>query len=124
VPVTTHALDDILIEAGVDRVDVIKVDVEGFERDVFRGAIKVLSAERAPVILFEFCDWAEERLTDGGRGDAQRILRDLGYSIWRLRDAVRSRAPLSGILTAGFETLVAMKADGRPARPVRGACSS
>lgn len=45
-------LDDFLAEAGIDRVDFVKLDVEGAERDVLLGASKMLAAIR-PVILAE-----------------------------------------------------------------------
>jgi FkbM family methyltransferase len=46
-------LDGYLCEHGVARVDFLKVDVEGFERDVFRGAASLLRAEDAPIVAFE-----------------------------------------------------------------------
>ncbi|HEY8461645.1 MAG TPA: FkbM family methyltransferase [Blastocatellia bacterium] len=109
IPVITRTLDSILAEHGVDRVDLIKVDVEGFEVGVFRGAKKLLNGPGAPLIVFEFCDWAEDRVPGGQRGDAQRVLRDYGYRIWKLSDLLRGKQPLADVLTAGFETLVAIK---------------
>ena len=110
VDVPTHSLDNVVAELGIGRVDVIKVDVEGFERDVFLGAERILTGPTPPIVVFEFCDWAEARLADGGCGAAQRMLKTMGYSIWRLRDTVGSGAPLANVLTSGFETLVALKA--------------
>lgn len=109
IPVTTRTLDSILCEQGIDRVDLIKVDVEGFEVAVFQGAEKLLNGPDAPLIVFEFCDWAEERVPDGQVGNAQRTLKDYGYRIWRLQDLLRGKQPLADILTTGFETLVAIK---------------
>ena len=109
IPVITRTLDSILSERGVDRVDLIKVDVEGFEVGVFKGAEKLLNGPDAPLIAFEFCDWAEDRVPGGRRGNAQRALKDYGYRIWKLHDFLRGKQPLSDVLTAGFETLVAIK---------------
>lgn len=109
IPVITRTLDSILSEHGVDRVDLIKVDVEGFEMGVFKGAEKLLHSPGAPLIVFEFCDWAEDRVPGGQRGNAQRVLKDYGYSIWKLHDFLRGDRPLEDVLTAGFETLVAIK---------------
>lgn len=44
--------DDALARAGVVRVDILKVDVEGYEKNVFAGLRPVLDRDR-PVILFE-----------------------------------------------------------------------
>jgi FkbM family methyltransferase len=110
VPVTARTLDSILAEDGIERVDVLKVDVEGFEGRVFAGAMKLLTGSRAPTIIFEFCDWAERRVQNARIGYAQRFLMDLGYSIFRLADFISLRTqPLRGPLVEGYEQLVAYR---------------
>lgn len=52
VDVAVKTLDDYIDETGLDRLDFMKIDVEGFELSVLNGATKVLSAMR-PVLLFE-----------------------------------------------------------------------
>lgn len=51
VRVTT--LDTFLRESGVPRVDVMKVDIEGAELMMFRGARQLLERADAPLILYE-----------------------------------------------------------------------
>jgi len=51
--VQTEALDNLLGEKGVERVDAIKIDVEGAEELVLRGAVKCLTTQ-SPIIIFEF----------------------------------------------------------------------
>jgi FkbM family methyltransferase len=109
IPVLTLTLDYILGEQMIERVDVIKVDVEGFEAAVFQGAEKILTGNKTPIVVFEFCDWAEARVPGGRIGAAQRTLKDWGYRIWRLDDLTLGKSPLMDVLTSGFETLVAMK---------------
>lgn len=109
IPVLTHTLDYLLDEQMVERVDVIKVDVEGFEAAVFQGAKKILASNTPPVVVFEFCDWAEGRAPGERIGNAQRALKDCNYRIWRLEDLLRGNLPLVDVLTSGFETLVAVK---------------
>jgi len=110
VPVTARTLDSILDQDSIDRVDVLKVDVEGFEGQVFVGATKLLAGSRAPTIIFEFCDWAERRIQNAPIGHAQRFLLDLGYSIYRLADFMSLRPqPLRKPLVAGYEQLVAYR---------------
>ena len=109
VPVLCRTLDHVLKEQGIERVDVIKVDVEGVEAAVFEGAKELLTGEHPPVIVFEFCDWAENRVVGGRAGDAQRLLMSWGYRIWRLADIVKGWPPLVNVLTTGFEMLVATK---------------
>jgi FkbM family methyltransferase len=109
ISVTTRTLDSILEEQQIERVNLIKVDVEGFEVAVFRGAEKLLTGDNPPTILFEFCDWAEERVPRGQIGDAQRLLWKWGYSIWRIGDKMTGKPPLTQPLTTGYEILVASK---------------
>jgi FkbM family methyltransferase len=109
ISVVTRTLDSILSEQQVRRVDLIKLDVEGSEAVVFEGAGKLLTGDSSPIIVFEFCDWAEESVLGGRVGYAQRLLRDWGYRIWRLKDMTRGKTPLEDILTSGFEILVAAR---------------
>lgn len=51
VPCTT--LDDFVSERGIGRVDFVKIDVEGGELQVLRGARRTLEAHR-PAVLLEF----------------------------------------------------------------------
>jgi FkbM family methyltransferase len=100
-------LDRILESEQIQFIDLLKVDTEGFEVTVFRGAEHLLTGARSPWILFEFADWAEARLSAGKVGDAQRILHDWGYDIWRFSDFIKGAAPLNEILLQGFEMLIA-----------------
>jgi len=110
VSVDARTLDDILIEENIHHVNVLKVDVEGFESAVFRGAKKLLTSDRPPLVIFEFCDWAECRAPGVKAGDAQKLLKDYGYQIWRLSDISKSsKRPLPKILLEGYELLVATK---------------
>jgi FkbM family methyltransferase len=52
VPVTT--LDAFAKASGIDRIDLLKVDVEGFEPNVIRGGAGLLAASRVRHILCEF----------------------------------------------------------------------
>lgn len=52
--VTIDRLDKILEENKINTVRMIKIDVEGFELDVLKGANKLLSTPNAPIICFEY----------------------------------------------------------------------
>lgn len=105
--VKTRTLDDILTASKLRRVAVLKVDVEGHEAAVFRGAKELLVNSPAPAIIFEFCDWAEARFQGGYPGQAQEFLMSLGYSIWLLADHGYRGRPLKTPLTRGSAMLVA-----------------
>lgn len=51
VPMTT--LDDFARQNGISQVDVMKIDTEGAERLVLRGARRLLAKPNAPLILYE-----------------------------------------------------------------------
>lgn len=82
VKVMTTTLDDIALQMKGRSIGLIKMDIEGFESQAFRGGSKLLREDDAPDILFEFVDWAEE-LAGARKGQAQQVLYDFGYSIFR-----------------------------------------
>lgn len=109
IEVKTKTIDSILQDEKIDKVDFMKIDVEGYEASVFQGAEKLLNSPNAPIILFEFCDWAEARKPGGKVGDSQRVLIDFGYTIWRLTDFIKGGKPLDMILEIGSDMLVGVK---------------
>lgn len=56
VPVPVERLDDVLKSRGIERVDFIKIDVEGAELSVLQGAPDLLRRSPRPVILAEVQD--------------------------------------------------------------------
>lgn len=109
-PITVRSvtLDSIVKELNLTSVDALKIDVEGFELDVLKGAIELLSRERPPLIVFEFCDWAEARISGDNVGAAQRFLIERGFHIWRASTYGRGPA-ITTVLTSGGDMLVARR---------------
>ena len=52
--VRVSTVDRFLGEQGIERVDLLKIDTEGFEMDVLKGAAQALREGRVRVIQFEF----------------------------------------------------------------------
>jgi FkbM family methyltransferase len=52
VPVGT--VDEYCVQRGIERIDFLKIDVEGFELKVLQGAKRMLDERRVDVIQFEF----------------------------------------------------------------------
>jgi hypothetical protein len=50
--IATESLDDVLRKISVNHVDVIKMDVQGAEELILRGANKILQSSR-PAVIFE-----------------------------------------------------------------------
>lgn len=93
--VETITLDDFLARERIAQVDVMKVDVEGAELLVFRGAPQLLARPDAPLILYEGFTWCT-----AGFGyhpvELMWLLATLGYEIFVLdtdTGRVRRRSP-------------------------------
>src|SRR5205823_9623491 len=52
IKVPVRPLDDMLRSAGIDRVDFIKMDIEGAEREALKGAAEVL-AKWKPLLMMD-----------------------------------------------------------------------
>ncbi len=86
---TTISLDQFVTERGIERVDVIKMDIEGSELAAFRGAHDLLSVHH-PLLLVEFhslvakqAGWKLPVLYD--------LLVDYGYSVYELQKGKLSK---------------------------------
>lgn len=92
-------LDDYLRENGIHNVDFIKLDVDGFETKIIRGALKTLNTFE-PRIVFEVCP---HRLAEQGSSPSELLdlLSSIGYqffhsetlSRYETLDAITSRIP-------------------------------
>ena len=80
IAVNVRRLDDCLKECGVENVDFMKVDVEGFEPHVLEGANTFLSQGRIRAIL---CEFNEVWLQKNGSSKEQllQILTSYGYQL-------------------------------------------
>lgn len=78
-PVSMRRLDDLVEENRLDRVDMIKVDVEGAESLVLEGAQKTLNRFR-PQLLMEVLDKALRSLGSS----TTRLLNQLGAQDYRI----------------------------------------
>ncbi len=108
IKVPCRRLDSILKDRGISQVRAVKIDVEGYESHVFEGAPSLLAATDAPLIIFEFADWAERRI-GLMPGQSQKRLREYGYEIWRLNDFIQNKEPMKDILEEGCLNLIAQK---------------
>ena len=109
VKVKTVKIDSLIKDLGLGKVDIIKIDVEGYEYHVFKGAIELLGKADAPDILFEFVDWAEGNAKGIEVGGAQQILLDLGYHIYCFDNKSKHMKELKGVIKEGFFMLFASK---------------
>jgi FkbM family methyltransferase len=79
--VSTVRLDDYVAKQGIDRVDFMKIDIEGAELLALRGAETLLSGPNAPVILIELIDINTQAF--GYKAvDVWDFLQRLGYKMY------------------------------------------
>lgn len=84
--VPCRTLDDYAEEQGLRQVDVIKIDVEGAELSVLKGARKVLSGKTKPTLIVEF--WDEFQREYGASCDEMAaFLRDRGYQLFSIDES-------------------------------------
>jgi FkbM family methyltransferase len=110
--VASRALDDVLDEAGVTRVHVMKMDIEGGEARAIAGLRRRLSANLIDCISMEV---HPDHLRDLGSSAPQVIaeLRGHGYRPWRIdhsRAAFRAAAATGASVPA---MLTPLDGDGR-----------
>lgn len=78
--IATESLDNILRELAVDQVHVIKMDVQGAEELILRGASKILNSAH-PLVIFEVFPEGTMPLGLSPYG-AWELLHDMGYEFF------------------------------------------
>ena len=85
--VRIRRLSDYCREKGIDRIDLLKIDVEGHEMSVLEGAREMLSSRRIGMVMFEF---------GGCNIDSRTFFRDFHEFFTGLRAARMWRLTPSG----------------------------
>ena len=91
-PVAVVTLDEAL--AGWDRIDLVKIDVEGAELPTLRGAESILSRHRSALLLECGPDSVLRRF-EYGRVDLYDFLIERGYDVYSMIDFVFGRNPMT-----------------------------
>ncbi|MGY6554079.1 MAG: FkbM family methyltransferase [Wenzhouxiangella sp.] len=94
IQVETARLDELLAEHIVDRLDLIKIDVEGGEYGVLLGGLESLRRYR-PLVLFEHGRGASDCYDVGPEQVWQLLDADCNMAIFRLPDWLRSRPAMT-----------------------------
>jgi len=85
----TRTLDSVLLSLNLERVDFIKLDIDGFECGMLRGASEVM-ARWHPIIVMELAPYALEE-QGASLGELIALLTKYGYALYELSSA----APLA-----------------------------
>ena len=98
----------LLRDRGWEHIDVLKVDVEGSEPEVFNGMSQLLSGELAPVIVYESNGPVLE-----ARGvpveDVRLQLMAFGYTVYSVESGRYAPVPAEQCQVEGVVDLVALK---------------
>ena len=103
--IAARRLDDVLDEAGVERVDLLKMDIEGAEARALPGLRRRLSEGLIDRLILEL---HPAHLRDQGHSEADVVaeLRRHGYKAWRIdhsptmyRRAAAGTIPVASLLT-------------------------
>jgi len=78
------ALDGYLAQQGIRKVDAMKIDVEGAELEVFRGAEKLLTGQQRPGMVIEFEEGCQRRFGSSCAKLAAHLT-DRGYKLMTIR---------------------------------------
>ncbi|WP_414620523.1 FkbM family methyltransferase [Calothrix sp. CCY 0018] len=81
VEVLVRRLSKIADEQGIKSIKLIKIDVEGFEAEVFKGGREVLLKTRPEAIIFELNEKLQGKASEQ---PAIKILRDFGYKFFSI----------------------------------------
>lgn len=101
--VHTTTIDNVLSREQIEQVDLIKMDVEGAEEYVLRGAISLFSRLK-PIVIFEYNPHITSRFKSSPDG-AWNFLKELGYEFFQVQptgegDLLKLDAPKVGNIVA------------------------
>lgn len=88
IPVKACPVDDILAEMGIDEVNFVKIDIQGYEQKAISGFQKTLARSQKVILLSEF--WPKGLREAGGDATAYlQLLADLGFQLYELKENPR-----------------------------------
>ncbi len=99
--VKTISLDAYCERLKIDKIKVLKIDVQGYEIEVLKGAQNLIKNKAIDTIIFEMESWAEEQ-AGYQIGASQEFLLMNGYELFTLE-----KMKLNKVLTTGSHMFLA-----------------
>lgn len=107
VEIPCRTLDDIVAERNLSRIDLIKIDVEGFEREVLLGGRATLMRYR-PKLIIEWHNPFFDKRPGSSQALYDLLTEELGYSLHRIEQGATTRPVVLDDLRHGHADLVAL----------------
>jgi FkbM family methyltransferase len=76
-------VDDVLVELGIDEVNFVKIDIQGYEQKAISGFQKTLARSQNVILLSEFWPKGLEE-AGGGATEYLQMLTNLGFTLYIL----------------------------------------
>jgi hypothetical protein len=85
IPVEGRPVDDILADLGIEEVNFVKIDIQGYEQKAISGFQKTLARSQNVILLSEF--WPKGLQEAGGSAtDYLQMLTNLGFTLYVLNE--------------------------------------
>jgi len=111
VAVGVRLLDDVINDVALTRIDMIKVDVQGYELFVLDGARKTLEKFR-PAIVFEWDAWSSD-CAGTSLLDIKELLELLGYGVYEFDQARQCLVQISDTANVANDSGLIAVHDGK-----------
>ena len=85
IPIEAKSMDTLLIEQGIEEVNFVKMDVQGYEHRIISGFMDTLRHSKKTIIMTEFWPQGIESTGGNARGYLQD-LSDFGFALYELKE--------------------------------------
>ncbi len=103
--IKTVSIDAYCKEKDISEIDVLKIDVQGYEIEVLKGATTLVQNKAIGIIIFEVESWAEMQ-AGYPTGASQQFLIDNGYELFSMKNIKQTK-----VQTEGSHMFIAKPAD-------------
>lgn len=80
IPIRTQTLDNFCRKANVERIDFLKIDTEGCELEILKGAVSMITCQRIKTIQFEYGECFKD--SNSSLQEIWSFLISFGYKIY------------------------------------------
>jgi len=85
VKIESICLEDFCVDRKIDQIDILKIDVEGADYLVLKGAEEILKSDKSPIIVCEFNRNFSEGMTYN-KDEFSKFMKELSYKIFMIND--------------------------------------